>query len=76
MSDQTNELFSQQIDAGNRTYYLNLKETKDGLRYLVIGEGRVFGSGQEISRIMVMEESLAEFHAAIGMTLDYLNQQT
>ena len=75
MSDQKNELFSLQVEAGSRTYYLDLKQTADGLRYLVIGEGRVFGSGQEISRVMVMEENLADFHAAIGKALEYLNHK-
>ena len=75
MSDQKNELFSMQVEAGSRTYYLDLKQTADGLRYLVIGEGRVFGSGQEISRVMVMEENLADFHAGIGKALEYLNHK-
>jgi hypothetical protein len=75
LSDQKNELLSQQVEAGNRTYFLDLKQTQDGLRYLVIGEGRVFGSGQEISRVMVMEEHLADFHAAVGKALEYLNHK-
>jgi hypothetical protein len=73
LSDQKNELFSQQVEAGNRIYYLDLKQTNDGLRYLVIGEARVFGSGQEVSRVMVMEENLADFHAAVGKALEYLD---
>jgi hypothetical protein len=76
LSDQKNELFSQQVEAGNRTYFLDLKQTREGLRYLVIGEARVFGSGQEISRVMVMEENLADFHDAVGKALEYLNHRT
>jgi hypothetical protein len=74
LSDERKALFSEEVPAGSKTYYLDVKQTKDGLRYLVIGEARTFGSGQELSRVMVMEANLADFYAALGRALDSLEQ--
>ena len=32
------EIFSEKVMGGRRTYFFDVKETKDGTKYLVIGE--------------------------------------
>ncbi|NLE46229.1 MAG: PUR family DNA/RNA-binding protein [Chloroflexi bacterium] len=54
---------TQIIRAGNRTYFLDVRQTKDGRNYLVITESRFKGDGKERERqsIRVFPEQSAEF---------------
>ena len=56
-----NEIFSEKVVTSRRTYYFDVKETKDGTKYLVIGELTQVGSELERHRVMVFEESLELF---------------
>lgn len=51
MADQTD---SMTVKAGSRTYFFDLKKTKEGKSYLVISESRFKGEGQERERSSVM----------------------
>ncbi|MFQ5870397.1 MAG: DUF3276 family protein, partial [Candidatus Zixiibacteriota bacterium] len=60
MSD-TND--SQTVKAGARTYFFDLKESKDGNAYLVITESRPKGESDEWerSRLLVFPDHAQEF---------------
>ena len=59
---------SLQVKAGGRTYFFDLKETKDGKPFLVITESRFKGEGEERERntIMVFPENAGEFADAVS----------
>ena len=67
-----NEIFSEKIVTNRRTYYLDVKETKDGAKYLVIGELTQVGSELERHRVMVFEESLSFFMEGLDKAVDFI----
>ena len=73
MSEQRKELFSETITSGNITYTFEIKEAKDGARYLVIGETRSLGPGYGPSRLIVFQENLADFHSGIHGAIQFLD---
>jgi hypothetical protein len=54
---------SEMLKAGGKTYFFDIKETKEGKPYLVITESRLRGEGEKPERtsIMVFQESIEEF---------------
>jgi len=54
---------SMTLKAGSKTYFFDVKETKEGKPYLVITESRFKGEGEERERsaVIVFQESAAEF---------------
>lgn len=72
MSDNRREVFSEQVSAGSRTYFFDVKEMDDGSKYLSIREvaerqGRSFDS-----RMIVADRDLPEFHDAVSKVLRFL----
>ena len=59
---------STQIKAGNRTYFFDVKKTREGKPYLIITESRfkVEGGERERSSIMVFPENADEFSKVIS----------
>jgi hypothetical protein len=57
---------SRTIKAGATTYFLDIKQTKDGKPYLLITESRFKGDGNERERrtIIVFQERAKEFSQA------------
>ncbi|MBN1536190.1 MAG: DUF3276 family protein [Anaerolineales bacterium] len=56
------------IKAIGRTYFLDVKETKDGNPFLIITESRSKGEGndRERSSILVFQDNLKEFAEAVS----------
>ena len=67
-----NEIFSEKVVTSRRTYYFDVKETKDGSKYLVIGELTQVGSELERHRVMVFEESLDAFIDGFDKAVDFI----
>ena len=65
MTNQQDE--STSVKAGSKTYFFDLKETREGKRYLVITESRFQGEGKDHERvsIVVFPEHAQEFLVAI-----------
>lgn len=66
------EIFSEKVMTGRRTYFFDVKETKDGAKYLVIGELTQVGSEMERHRVMVFEESLDSFVEGLNKAVDFI----
>ena len=64
MSDERNELFIAKVSAGNRTYFFDVKESKDGTRYLVISESKHSEPDHPHNRVMVFQEHFRAFRQA------------
>jgi len=60
MTDYTD---SRTVKAGSRTYFFDVKQTKEGKPYLVISESRFMGEGQdrERSTIMIFPDHAPDF---------------
>ena len=67
-----NEIFSEKVVTSRRTYYFDVKETKDGTKYLVIGELTQVGSEMERHRVMVFEESLESFMDGLDKAVEFI----
>jgi len=62
MAGERKELFSEKVPAGSRTYFFDVKESADGIKYLVISESRqASGESYEHNRVMVFQEHLDAF---------------
>lgn len=61
-----NELFSRMVKAGQRTYFVNVKEAKNGNKYFTITESkRVEKDKFERMRIMVFKDKMGELVEAM-----------
>lgn len=64
------EIFSTSLQAGNRTYFLDVKKTIDGNKYLKISESkRINETDFERHQIMVFDESIEKFAEALNQTI-------
>ncbi len=75
-SEERKELFSEKIVAGSRTYFFDVKEAKDGTKYVVISESRQVGSSYEHSRVMIFQEHLESFAESFQKVLQFLGAKT
>ena len=67
-SDMDQNIDSKTVKAGAKTYFLDVKETKNGKPYLVITESRFKGDSNERERrtIIVFQENAKEFAEAVS----------
>jgi len=63
------ELYSEKVTAGSRTYFFDVKESKEGKKYLVISESR---AGQDHQRVMIFDEYLDAFTVGFKQALKFL----
>jgi len=62
-----NALFSSMLRAGRTTYFLDVKEAKNGKKYLAITETRIDGEDKKSrSVIRVFTETVASFQQAVN----------
>ena len=66
------EIFSEKVVTSRRTYYFDVKETKDRAKYLVIGELTQVGNELERHRVMIFEESLESFMEGLDKAVDFI----
>jgi len=66
------EIFSEKVVTSRRTYYFDVKETREGAKYLVIGELTQVGSELERHRVMVFEESLDLFMDGLDKAVEFI----
>ena len=72
MSHTRKELFTKKVNAGRRTYFFDVKETQENVRYLVISESKRAGSGFEHDRVMIFEEHFKSFIEGLDNALAFL----
>ena len=59
---------SEMLKAASKTYFFDVKETREGKPYLVITESRLKGEGEkpERSSVMVFQENIEEFAGIVS----------
>jgi hypothetical protein len=60
------------VTGGSRSYFIDVKESKEGTRYLVISESRRSGEGHEHERVMIFEENFQAFANALDAAFEFL----
>ncbi len=69
-----NAVYSTMIRAGRTTYFLDVKEAKNGKRYLSITENRIDGDEKKSrSVIRIFSESVASFQQAVNEASTAIN---
>jgi hypothetical protein len=61
-------IYSKIIKAGERTYFVDVREARNKSRYLAISETRPSGNGEKKfsrSKVVVFNEHLTEFRSAL-----------
>ncbi|MGQ9487822.1 MAG: DUF3276 family protein [Armatimonadota bacterium] len=71
--EETREIFSHRVTAGRRTYFFDVKQSRDGTRYLVISESQVCDTDRKHHRVMVFEEHIEWFTHALEEALRFLS---
>jgi len=72
MTSERVELFSEKVSAGSRSYFFDVKQGKDGVRYLVISESRPKEAEQGHHRVMIFEENLEAFNLGFQKAMNFL----
>ena len=73
MTGERKELFSEKVPAGSRTYFFDIKESSEGIKYLVISESRqVGGESYEHNRVMVFQEHLVVFNEGFNKAVKFM----
>ena len=72
MSVERQELISEKVTAGSRTYYFDVKQSQAGTRYLVISESKAVDADFEHHRVMIFEENIEAFLAGLDKTICFL----
>ena len=61
------------MPAGSRTYFFDVKESADGVKYLVISESRQVGvESYEHNRVMVFQEHLVAFNEGFNKAVKFM----
>ena len=71
-------LFSKSIKAGDRTYFVDVKEAKNKSKYLTIAESKRSKEDEKKfnrSSVMVFESQAEKFHEAIEEAFQLFKQQ-
>jgi hypothetical protein len=74
MTEERKELFSQKVRAGTRTYFFDVKQSKEKSLYLVISESKTVVADHEHHRVMIFEENIEAFKAGIDETIDFIRK--
>ena len=70
-------IFSKSLKAGDRTYFIDVKEAKNKSKYLSISESRPSKEGDKKftrSSVMVFENHLGDFRGAIDEAFNSLQK--
>jgi len=66
---QNNEIYSEKITKGSRTYFFDIKKSEKGDLYLKISERKKTASGFEHHRLMIFVEDLKDFVETLKKSL-------
>ncbi|MBI4505241.1 MAG: DUF3276 family protein [Chloroflexi bacterium] len=76
MATDRRELFSERVPAGSRSYAFDVKESREGKKYLVITEWReVGGRGSHRHTVMVFEEHVPVFRTGLEKAVAFLGKK-
>jgi hypothetical protein len=65
MAGNNNAIFSTMVRAGRTTYFVDIREAKNGHKYLSIAESQLNGDQRKRSTVRVFNEAIVQFRQAI-----------
>lgn len=65
MAGNNNAIFSTMVRAGRTTYFVDIREAKNGHKYLSIAESQLNGDQRKRSTVRVFNEAITQFRQAI-----------
>ncbi|TAE19589.1 MAG: DUF3276 family protein [Bacteroidetes bacterium] len=71
-----NSIYSEKISAGRRTYFLDIKQTTDGAKYLKITESKQSSGNFERHNILLFEEDIDKFNRVFCEVISKFDNQT
>jgi len=74
VAEERKELFSQKVRAGIRTYFFDIKQSKENSLYLVISESKPVSGEYEHHRVMIFEEDFEAFIEGVDKTIKFLRK--
>src|SRR5512140_965158 len=76
VSSMEREKKSEMLKASSKTYFFDIKETREGKPYLIITESRLKGEGEkpERSSVMIFQENIEEFAGIVTKMAESISQ--
>jgi len=71
-----NELFTDKITKGNRTYFFDVKKSENGSLYLSVSESKCTDDGFEKYKILIFEEDIKDFKKLFNRAVKKLEKLT
>lgn len=71
-----NELFTDKITKGNRTYFFDVKKSENGSLYLSVSESKRTDDGFEKYKILIFEEDIKDFQKVFNRAVKKLEKLT
>jgi len=68
-------LFSTKINSGRRSFFFDVKQTKDSKPYLKITETSVKGEEKKRVNMMVFDSEMTEFKQALEQVFDFMSKR-
>ena len=72
MDEGRKEIYTEKFTVGRRSYFLDVKESKDRIKYLVISESDLSNPTHPHNRVMIFDEAIDSFDNAYQNTLSIL----
>ena len=69
-----NAIYSTMVRSGKTTYFVDVREAKNGNKYISISESKVSGDEKKRSTVRVFGESMAPFRQAIDEAVSAAGQ--
>jgi hypothetical protein len=66
MMPDNNAIYSSMVKSGKTTYFVDVREAKNGNKYLSISESRIAGEEKKRSTVRVFGETITQFKQAIN----------
>ncbi|HEY6172563.1 MAG TPA: DUF3276 family protein [Candidatus Kapabacteria bacterium] len=70
--EQKKELFKERVNAKDRTYFFDVKESVKGTKYLTINESKKVGDKFEHNRIFIFEDQIPAFTDGFMKVYEFL----
>ena len=74
MTNNNNALYSTMVRSGKTTYFVDVKEAKNGNKYLAISETRLDGDEKKRTTVRVFGETVNQFRQAIDEAVTAMPQ--
>lgn len=71
-----NELFTDKVTKGNRTYFFDVKRSENGSLYLSVSESKRTDDGFEKYKILIFEEDINDFKKVFNRAVRKLEKLT